>query len=198
MNKTHARYEEKCGLLDVIVLLDPHLEGKVAVDGDPFTCPLPTHQKGDRRMMRIESGKNWSKGRWRCAAGCNGVKAEDFVTYVRERLQMPYGEVITLWAELYNSPREQWRSIVEAHRPNFYRLNGEAQYVEEPMTDAESEELQAKHLADSEITYFTDSKLNQAIGSYKEALAAAAGLNQQEKLVLFDALRASLETDDAA
>ena len=198
MNATHARYEAACGLDDIIVLLDPHLKGKVAIGGNPFPCQLPMHQKGDRRMMRIEEGRDWSKGRWRCGGGCNGDRAEDILTYIRVRLQMKHPEAVTLWANLANSPREKWQDIVEEHRPNFYRLEGEAQYVEESLTEAEAEELQAKHLADGEAAYFTDTKLNEAIRSYKKALNDAEGLTKQQAIVLFDALRASLETDDAA
>ena len=198
MNRTHAKYEEACGLVDVIGLLDPHLKGKAAIGGNPFQCTLPMHQKGDRRMMRIQDGIKYSKPRWRCSAGCNGAKAEDTVTYLRLRLQMTHAEAITLWADLANSPREQWVGIVEQHRPNFFKRVGEARYVEEPVTDAEAEELQQKHLADGEATYFIDPKLNEALRSYKQALDSADGLTKQQAVVLFDALRASLETDDAA
>ena len=198
MNGTHAKYEEACGLVDVIGLLDPHLKGKAAIGGNPFQCTLPMHQKGDRRMMRIQDGIKYSKPRWRCSAGCNGAKAEDTLKWLQLRLQIDYREALTLWADLANSPREQWVGIVEQLRPNFFNRIGEARYIGEPVTDAEAEELQQKHLADGEATYFIETKLNKAFRAYKEAGKAADQLTQEQKLILLEHLRLSLEGNDAA
>jgi len=198
MNRTHAKYEEACGLVDVIGLLDPHLKGKAAIGGNPFQCTLPMHQKGDRRMMRIQDGIKYSKPRWRCSAGCNGAKAEDTLKWLQLRLQIDYREALTLWADLANSPREQWVGIVEQLRPNFFNRIGEARYIGEPVTDAEAEELQQKHLADGEATYFIETKLNKAFRAYKEAGKAADQLTQEQKLILLEHLRLSLEGNDAA
>ena len=198
MNRTHAKYEEACGLVDVIGLLDPHLKGKAAIGGNPFQCTLPMHQKGDRRMMRIQDGIKYSKPRWRCSAGCNGTRAEDTLKWLQLRLQIDYREALTLWADLANSPREQWVGIVEQLRPNFFNRIGEARYIEEPVTDAEAEELQQKHLADGEATYFIETKLNKAFRAYKEAGKAADQLTQEQKLILLEHLRLSLEGNDAA
>ena len=103
-----------------------------------------------------------------------------------------------LWADLANSSREQWVGIVEQLRPNFFNRIGEARYIEEPVTDAEAEELQQKHLADGEATYFIETKLNKAFRAYKEAGKAADQLTQEQKVILFEHLRLSLEGNDAA
>ena len=198
MNKTHAKYEAACGMVDVIELLDPHLKGKVVIDGNPFPCPLPAHPKGDRRMMRIQSGKKYTKPRCKCGANCQGARAEDTLTLIRLRLQLDHPNALSMWADLANSPREQWVGIVEQLRPNFFNRIGEARYIEEPVTDAEAEELQHKHLADGEATYFIETKLNKAFRSYRDAFDLADQLPQEQKVVLFEALRNSLEGNDAA
>jgi len=198
MNKTHAKYEAACGLVNVVELLDPHLKGKVAVDGDPFPCPLPIHPKGSRHQVRIYSGRKYDKPRWKCGAGCNGLRPEDTLKWLQLRLQIDYREALTLWADLANSPREQWVGIVEQLRPNFFNRIGEARYIGEPVTDAEAEELQQKHLADGEATYFIETKLNKAFRAYKEAGKAADQLTQEQKLILLEHLRLSLEGNDAA
>ena len=198
MNKTHAKYEAACGLVNVVELLDPHLKGKVAVDGDPFPCPLPIHPKGSRHQVRIYSGTKFDKPRWKCGAGCHGRHPEDTLKWLQLRLQIDYREALTLWADLATSPREQWVGIVEQLRPNFFNRIGEARYIEEPVTDAEAEELQQKHLADGEATYFIETKLNKAFRSYRDAFDLADQLPQEQKVVLFEALRNSLEGNDAA
>ena len=195
MNRTHAKYEEACGLADVIQLLDPHLKGAVSVDGDPFSCPLPTHLKGDLRLMRIESGKNWSKPRWRCAAGCNGEKAEDTLTYIKERLQLSVRECVQIWSRLSKAPREQWQSIVEEYRPNFYTVEGEAKYVDEPLSEFEAEALELKHAELSESAYFTDTNVNVALAAYKEAAKAASKLNDAQAAILLEALKGTLKRE---
>ena len=198
MNKTHAKYEAACGLVDVVELLDPHLKGKVAVDGNPFPCPLPIHPKGSRHKVRIYSGTKFDKPRWKCGAGCHGTHPEDTLKWLQIRLQIVYRDALMLWADLANSPREQWVGIVEQLRPNFFNRIGEARYIEEPVTDAEAEELQQKHLADGEATYFIDTKLNDALRAYKNAAKSFEHLKQEQKLILFEHLRLSLEGNDAA
>lgn len=198
MNKTHSKYEDACGLDDVVVLLSPHLKGKAVIDGNPFPCPLEMHPKGDRRMMRLERGRNWTKGRWRCGAGCHGEKAEDTLTYIRLKLQMTHAEAVTLWAELAHSPREEWSRVVEEHRPNYFKRIGEARFIEEPVTDAEAEELQEKHRADGEATYFADPKVGKALRSAKETLTAAGELTENQARALLEALKQSLEGNNAA
>lgn len=198
MNKTHAKYEAACGIVDVIELFDPHLKGKVAIDGDGFPCPLPCHPDGDRRLVRIFSGKKFDKPRWKCGAGCNGDRLEDTPSWIQKRLLVDFNTARRLWADLAHAPRTDWVGIVERERPNFYKRIGEARYIDEPVSDAEAEELQNNHLAEAESTYFVQAKVDKALKAMKDTLTAANDLSEQQKLVLFEELKKSLERDDAA
>ena len=119
-NPQHARYEEKCGLEEVIGLLYPHLVGVAVVGGDPFPCPLPMHRDGDARQMRLTVGRKVAKPYWKCGAGCCKDKHNDTIDFLRSALGIPYPKAITLWAKLAAAAPSRRRLIIETAFPNFY------------------------------------------------------------------------------
>lgn len=106
-NAYHAQLEAKCGLVEVITLLYPHLEGEVAIGGEAFPCPLPMHLDGDTRTVKVTPGRKWDKPFWKCGAGCCKDKGNDTIDFIRSALGIPFPKAISLWAKLATAPIEK-------------------------------------------------------------------------------------------
>jgi hypothetical protein len=194
-NKTHAKYESKCGLDDVIELLFPELKGKAVIDGKAFPCPIcgPTHPQ----KIKITSGKINTKPYWNCTAK-HDAKSCDTLDFIRMSMRMKYADAVTIWAALANSDPSKWQSIIEDERPNWYLLQGESKWTDQALDQGESDKLTDACAKDEQRSYFKPNPLDEALGKYKEAIEAASELKDREAQELFAALKSSLERDDAA
>jgi hypothetical protein len=125
-NSYHAQLEAKCGLVEVITLLYPHLEGEVAIDGESFACPLPMHLDGDPRTVKVTPGRKWDKPYWKCQAGCCKDKGNDTIDFLRSALGIRFAKAISLWAKLAASEPDKWHGIVAKAYPHWYSKKGKA------------------------------------------------------------------------
>jgi len=196
-NKTHAKYEAKCGLDDIIGLLYPNLVGKAVIDGKSFPCPLCGPE--NPQQMRLVSGRKNTKPYWKCSAKHQGDKHCDTIDFIREALRMTHAEAVTLWATLAHADQTEWRAIVEAERPNWYLHQGEAKWTDKPLTQDDADKLAEACAKDEQQAYFGPNPLDDALKAYKVAVDAAGKLKGNEAIVLFEKLKESLNgRDDAA
>ena len=119
-NPYHASLEAKCGLIEVITLLYPHLEGEVAIGGEPFPCPLPMHLSGDPRTVKVIQGRKVDKTYWRCGAGCCKDKHNDTIDFIRSALGISFPKAISLWAKLATASPEKRREVLRKSYPHFF------------------------------------------------------------------------------
>jgi hypothetical protein len=119
-NPYHAQLEAKCGLVDVITLLYPHLEGEVAIGGEAFPCPLPMHLASDPRKVTVTPGHKWDKPYWKCGAGCCKDKGNDTIDFIRSALGIPFKNAISLWARLAAVSPEKRRGVLKKHCPGLF------------------------------------------------------------------------------
>lgn len=124
-NAYHSQLEAKCGLVEVITLIYPHLEGEVAIGGEAFPCPLPMHLASDPRKVTVTPGHKWDKPYWRCGAGCCKDKGNDTIDFIRSALGIPFSKAISLWAKLATSSPSKRKPVIRAAYPSFY-LRGKA------------------------------------------------------------------------
>ena len=195
-NKTHAKYEAACGLDDIIVLLYPELKGKAVIDGKPFPCPIcgPSNPQ----KVKITSGRKRPKPYWKCTAK-HDAKSCDTVDFIMMSMRMDYAAAVTIWAALAAAPNTEWKSIIEAERPNWYQHQGEAKWTDTPLLRFEADHLADVCAKDEQEAYFEPNPLNDALKAYRAALAAAEKLNGNEAIVLIEKLKESLSgRDDAA
>jgi len=119
-NPYHAQLESKCGLVDIIALLYPHLEGEVAIGGESFPCPLPMHLASDPRRVTVTPGRKWDKPYWKCGAGCCKDKGNDTIDFIRSALGIPFKKAISLWARLAAVSPEKRRGVLKKHCPGLF------------------------------------------------------------------------------
>jgi hypothetical protein len=119
-NAHHAQLEAKFGLVDVITLLYPHLEGEVAIGGESFPCPLPMHLASDPRKVTVTPGHKWDKPYWKCGAGCCKDKGNDTIDFIRSALGIPFKKAISLWARLAAVSPEKRRGVLKKHCPGLF------------------------------------------------------------------------------
>jgi hypothetical protein len=189
-NKTHAKYEAACGLDDIIGLLHPELKGKAVVDGKPFPCPIcgPTNPQ----KIRITSGRKNPKPYWKCT-GKHDSKSCDTVDFIMMSMRMKYSEAITIWAALAAADPKDWRSVIEAERPNWYRHQGEAKCTDTLMTQEQSDKLADACAKDEQRSYFDPNPLDDALAAFKKAISASNELKGDQARILLDKLKESLE-----
>ena len=118
-NAYHSQLEAKCGLVDVITLLYPHLEGEVAIGGEAFPCPLPSHLDSDPRTVKVTQGRKVNKPYWKCGAGCCKDKHNDTLDFIRSALGIQFPKAISLWAKLATAPPEKRREVIRKSYPQF-------------------------------------------------------------------------------
>ena len=189
-NKTHAKYEAACGLDDIIVLLYPELKGKAVIDGKPFPCPIcgPSNPQ----KVKITSGRKRPKPYWKCTAK-HDAKSCDTVDFIMMSMRMNYAEAKTLWAALAAAPNTEWKSIIEAERPNWYQHQGEAKCTDEPLTQPEADKLADACAKDEQRSYFDPNPLDDALADFKKAISSLDALKGDQARILLDKLKESLE-----
>jgi len=106
---------------------------------------------------------------------------------------MKYSEAVTIWAALAATRPTEWKSIIEAERPNWYRHQGEAKCTDEPLTQPEADKLADACAKDEQRSYFDPNPLDDALAAFKKAISASNELKGDQARILLDKLKESLE-----